>query len=80
MTVNLNIDMDYAHQINKVNRWGLDYNSYVVPNLIGKSKKDLKPSSFYKYAIYGDGEKVVYQSPEASSKIYEGDTIMLYLE
>ena len=75
----LNIKKDYDNQINKVLRWGLDTKTYLVPNVIGKSKKEILNTPYYKYVCYGEGNKVIYQSPDAGEYIKEGDTIMLYM-
>ena len=44
-----------------------------------KQKKEIKQNQFYKYTFYGEGNNVIYQSPEPDEKIKEGDTIMFYL-
>lgn len=75
----LGIEKDYENQINKVNRWFLDIPTYIVPDVIGKSKKEIKNTPYYKYAVYGEGDKVTYQSPKAGTRINEGDSIMVYL-
>ena len=75
----LNIPRDYENQIDKNLRWFLDTPTYKVPNYIGKTKKEIKQNQFYKYIFYGEGNTVIYQSPEAGEKIKEGDTIMFYL-
>lgn len=75
----LGIEKDYIKQLNKVNRWAIDTPTYVVPNVIGKTKKELTSTGQYKYAIYGEGDKVIYQSPQSGSRITEGDSIMVYL-
>lgn len=75
----LNIPRDYENQIEKNLRWFLDTPTYKVPNYIGKTKKEIKQNQFYKYQFYGEGNTVIYQSPNEGEKIKEGDTIMLYL-
>ena len=75
----LNIKRDYNNQINKNLRWFLDTPTYMVDNYIGKTKKEIKNTQFYKYVYYGDGNTVIYQSPDVGEKIKEGDTIMLYM-
>ncbi len=75
----LGVERDYENQIEKNLRWFLDTPTYKVENYIGKTKKEIKASSFYKYIFYGDGDKVIYQSPDAGEKIKEGDSILLYL-
>ena len=52
---------------------------YKVDNYIGKTKKEIKNTSFYNYVYYGDGDTVIYQSPDYGERIKEGDTIMLYM-
>ncbi len=75
----LNIKRDYSNQINKNLRWFLDTPTYKVDNYIGKTKKEIKKTSLYNFIYYGDGDTVIYQSPEKGEKIKEGDTIMLYM-
>lgn len=75
----LNVNRDYENQIEKNLRWFLDTPTYKVENYIGKTKKDIKHSSFYNYVFYGEGDTVIYQSPDAGEKIKEGDTILLYM-
>ena len=60
-------------------RWFLDAPTYKVDNYIGKTKKEIKNTQFYNYVYYGDGDTVIYQSPDQGEKIKEGDTIMLYM-
>ena len=51
-----------------------------VPNVIGMSVKDaVKELKKFKVEYSGNGEVVTYQSPSASEKIYEGETIRLLL-
>ena len=57
----------------------LDTPTYKVDNYIGKTKNEIKLNQFYKYQFYGEGNTVIYQSPEPGEKIKEGDTIMFYL-
>lgn len=76
----LKVERDYDNQIEKNLRWFLDTPTYKVENYIGKKKKDIKNTSFYNYVFYGEGDTVIYQSPDAGEKIKEGDSIMLYLE
>ena len=75
----LGIDRDYENQIEKNLRWFLDTPTYKVDNYIGKTKKEIKNTQFYNYVYYGDGNTVIYQSPNQGEKIKEGDTIMLYM-
>jgi stage V sporulation protein D (sporulation-specific penicillin-binding protein) len=75
----LQIERDYENQIEKNLRWFLDTPTYKVDNYIGKTKKEIKLNQFYKYQFYGDGNNVIYQSPNQGERIKEGDTIMLYM-
>ena len=75
----LQIERDYENQIDKNLRWFLDTPTYKVDNYIGKTKKEIKLNQFYKYQFYGDGNNVIYQSPNQGERIKEGDTIMLYM-
>lgn len=75
----LGLERDYENQIEKNLRWFLDTPTYKVENYIGKLKKDIKSTSFYNFVFYGEGDEVIYQSPNEGEKIKEGDTIMLYL-
>ena len=40
---------------------------------------NIKQNQFYKYIFYGEGDTVIYQSPNQGEKIKEGDNIMFYL-
>ncbi len=75
----LGINRDYENQIEKNLRWFLDTPTYKVDNYIGKTKIEIKNTQFYNYVYYGDGDTVIYQSPDQGEKIKEGDTIMLYM-
>lgn len=75
----LGIERDYENQIEKNLRWFLDTPTYKVKNYIGLTKKQIGYSSYYNFVYYGDGDTVIYQSPNEGEKIKEGDTIMLYL-
>ncbi len=75
----LKINRDYDNQIDKNLRWFLDTPTYRVENYIGKTKKEIKNNSFYHFVYYGEGDTVIYQSPNAGEKIKEGDTIMFYM-
>lgn len=75
----LGVGRDYENQIEKNLRWFLDTPTYRVENYIGKTKKEIKNTSFYNFVYYGEGNQVIYQSPDAGEKIKEGDTIMLYM-
>ena len=75
----LGTNRDYENQIEKNLRWFLDTPTYKVDNYIGKTKKEIKNTQFYNYVFYGDGDTVIYQSPDQGERIKEGDTIMLYM-
>lgn len=75
----LGIKRDYENQIEKNLRWFLDTPTYKVPNYLGLNKSEIKASQYFKYAYYGEGTTVIYQSPSEGEKIKEGDTIMLYM-
>ncbi len=75
----LGANRDYDNQIEKNLRWYLDTPTYKVENYIGKTKKEIKNTSFYNFVYYGEGDKVIYQSPNEGEKIKQGDTIMLYM-
>ncbi len=75
----LKVERDYENQIEKNLRWFLDTPTYKVDNYIGKTRKEIKNTTFYNFVFYGEGDKVIYQSPDAGEKIKEGDTIMLYM-
>ena len=75
----LGVNRDYDNQIEKNLRWYLDTPTYKVENYIGKTKKEIKNTSFYNFVYYGEGDKVIYQSPNEGEKIKQGDTIMLYM-
>ena len=75
----LGIERDYENQIEKNLRWFLDTPTYKVDNYIGKTKIEIKLNQFYKYQFYGEGNTIIYQSPNPNEKIKEGDTIMFYL-
>ena len=51
-----------------------------VPNVIDMNKSDaVKELKDFKVEYSGSGDKVVEQSPEAGTRIYEGETVRLYL-
>lgn len=75
----LGVERDYENQIEKNLRWFLDTPTYKVPNYLGLNKSEIKASQYFKYAYYGEGTTVIYQSPSEGEKIKEGDTIMLYM-
>lgn len=50
-----------------------------VPDVSGKSKKDATSAlKDFKVIFEGAGDKVTYQSPEAGSRIYEGETVRVF--
>jgi stage V sporulation protein D (sporulation-specific penicillin-binding protein) len=61
------------------------YNYYdrkyaVVPNVLNMTVKDaIKSLSSFKVEFSGSGEKVIYQSPQSFTSLYEGDTVRLML-
>lgn len=61
------------------------YNYYdkkyaVVPSVLNMTVKDaIKSLSSFKVEFSGSGEKVIYQSPQAFTSLYEGDTVRLML-
>ncbi len=64
----LGINRDYENQIEKNLRWFLDTPTYKVDNYIGKTKKKIKNTLFYNYVYYGEGDTVIYQSPDQGEK------------
>jgi stage V sporulation protein D (sporulation-specific penicillin-binding protein) len=64
-------------QIEKEYRWG-DVIYHEVPDLMGKTKRQLPPQIYYKYEYFGDGDTVIYQSPQPGTKIVEGGRILVY--
>ena len=58
----------------------LDIKYANVDNVIGLSINDaIKRLKDFKVEIEGEGDKVIYQSPDQGEKIKEGDNIMLYM-
>ena len=61
------------------------YNYYdkkyaVVPSVLNMTVKDaIKSLSSFKVEFSGSGEKVIYQSPQSFTSLYEGDTVRLML-
>ena len=50
-----------------------------VPNVVGMNKDKAKEMlKDFKVKIEGAGDKVLYQSPEAKSRIYEGETVRVF--
>lgn len=51
-----------------------------VPNVVGMSKKDaLNELKQFKVEYSGSGDTVTYQSPEAGTRIFEGESVRLLL-
>ncbi|MDT2045700.1 stage V sporulation protein D [Priestia aryabhattai] len=66
-------------QIEKELTW-LDTPMIKVPNLVGLSKKELQEQLVnLKLDVSGSGEEVIKQSPEAGTKVKEGETIRVYM-
>ncbi|MCA1200416.1 MULTISPECIES: stage V sporulation protein D [Priestia] len=66
-------------QIEKELTW-LDTPMIKVPNFVGLSKKELQEQLVnLKLDVSGSGEKVIKQSPEAGTKVKEGETIRVYM-
>lgn len=58
----------------------LDRKYAVIPNVVGKNVDDaMKELKNFKVEFSGSGNKVSYQSPIASTRIYEGETVRLLL-
>lgn len=56
-----------------------DPKTYTVPNVTNKSVSDAKKElEGFTVSVEGDGDKVIYQSPEAGVKLEEGSTIRLF--
>lgn len=67
------------NQIEKELTW-LDPRFVEVPDLVGLNKNDLQKHLInVKFAISGDGTKIIKQSPSAGTKITEGGTVRIYL-
>lgn len=50
-----------------------------VPDVVGKTKQEAnKELKDFKVKYDGTGDKITYQSPEAGSRIYEGETVRLF--
>lgn len=59
----------------------LDKQYIEVPNVLGMNVKDAtKLLKQFKIEYSGSGDNIIYQSPSAGEKIYEGETIRLLLE
>lgn len=58
----------------------LDKKYSILPNVVGMSKEEAtKTLKNYKIEYSGDGDTVIYMSPEAGYYVAEGETIMLLL-
>lgn len=58
----------------------LDKKYATIPNVVGKSTEDaVKALDQFKVEFTGTGSRVRYQSPKAKTRIYEGETVRLYL-
>lgn len=56
-----------------------DPKTYTVPNVTNTSVSDAKKElEGFTVSVEGDGDKVIYQSPEAGVKLEEGSTIRLF--
>lgn len=52
---------------------------YTVPNVVNKSVSDAKKElKGFNVSIEGNGDKIIYQSPEAKVKLEEGSTVRLF--
>ena len=52
-----------------------------IPNVVGKTSSDaVKELKDFKVEFSGSGKKVIYQSPKAGEKVYEGEVVRLMLE
>ena len=51
-----------------------------VPNVVGKSKDEAtKALADFKVEFTGNGSKVIYQSPGDGTRIYEGETVRVFM-
>ena len=58
----------------------LDKKYVAVPNVVGmETKEALSNLKEFKVEFSGTGEKVIYQSPEEKTRIFEGETVRLML-
>ena len=58
----------------------LDKKYATIPDVVGKSTEDaVKALNKFKVEFTGTGNRVLYQSPKAKTRIYEGETVRLYL-
>lgn len=75
------LDVDKRkHQLEKKRRWN-DEPMIKVPNLIGKTKDDLKKLHYTELNLdtEGSGDVIISQSPGAGEKLKTGSTIRIYL-
>lgn len=61
-----------------ITRLYIDKNRYIVDNYVGKLRRQIRLSPYYKIEIIGDGDKVITQMPNPGEIIEEGNTIYLY--
>lgn len=59
-------------------RWWVDKFLYVVDDYVGKKTKTITFHPHYKFKIYGDGDTIIAQSPEAGEKIVQDGYVILY--
>ena len=58
----------------------LDKKYAVIPNVVGKTVNDaMKELKSFKVEFSGSGDKIAYQAPVATTRIYEGETVRLLL-
>lgn len=67
-----------ADEIPYAPRQWIDKKLITVPNFVGKTRKEIKSDPFYQIIIEGNGDTILFQLPEASEKLIEGGTIILY--
>lgn len=71
---------DRKNQLEKQYRWG-DIEKVRVPNLIGKTKKDISEMMYpFRLEWHGEGTKIVSQLPAPDAQITKDGTIHVYLE
>lgn len=75
----LNIEKQ-DNQIEKIWEWS-DSPYVMIPNVVGKNVKEAKTLlQDFKIEYSGEGNTVIYQSPEAGDRIPKGDIVRLLLE
>lgn len=67
-----------ADEIPYAPRQWIDKKLITIPNFVGKTRKEIKSDPFYQIIIEGNGDTILFQLPEASEKLIEGGTIILY--